>query len=401
MGYSRVGDVGEIRCSLLLARANLMSKRKVAEKPSRLPDCISFGSGPCRKRPGWSLDALADAPVGRSHRSTIGKAKLKKALVDTKRILRLPDDYLVGIVPASDTGAFEMAMWSMLGARPVDVCHWETFGKGWMTDAVNELKLKDVTKFGADWGDLPDLSNTNPSHDIVFTWNGTTSGVRVPDASWIADDREGLTLCDATSAIFAMELPWSKLDVITYSWQKVLGGEGAHGMLILSPRAVQRLESYVPDRPIPKIFRMAKDGKLLSGIFDGETINTPSMLCNEDYLDALEWAESIGGEAELIRRSNENLGVLKRFVEDREWISFLAKDPATISSTSICLSLALSADKVSEIVKLLAAEKAAVDIGSYKDAPPGLRIWGGATVQKEDLEILMEWLDWAYEKVSA
>lgn len=324
------------------------------------------------------------------------------AISETKRLLGVPDDYLVGIVPASDTGAYEMAMWNVLGERDVDICHWESFGKGWFGDAVSHLKLKDtvqVNEITADYGDLPDLSKTNPDNDICFTFNGTTSGVRVHEGcDFIADDRKGLTLCDATSACFAMNMPWSKLDITTYSWQKVLGGEGGHGVLILSPRAVERLESYVPEnRPLPKVFRLTKKGKIEAGIFKGATINTPSMLAVEDYIDALEWAESIGGLPALIKKSEENLAVLEKFVTDNAWIDFLAKDPATRSSTSVCLTLDLTADQIKKFVSMLDSEQVAYDIGGYRDAPPSIRIWCGSTIEQADLEALCPWLTWAYE----
>lgn len=328
------------------------------------------------------------------------------AISETKRILQLPSDYLVGIVPASDTGAYEMAMWNMLGARDVDVCHWESFGKGWFSDAVSHLKLRDsvqVNEHTADYGELPDLSKTSPHNDICFTFNGTTSGVRVPDGcDFIADDRQGLTLCDATSACFAMDMPWSKLDVVTYSWQKVLGGEGAHGVLILSPRAVERLESFTPsNRPLPKIFRMTKKGKLDAGIFKGNTINTPSMLAVEDYIDALSWADSIGGVQGLKQRSLDNLAVIEDFVAKNDWINFLAKDPAIRSSTSVCLTLDLTDEQIKNFVKLLEKESVAYDIGGYRDAPPSIRIWCGSTVEKDDVQKLMPWLEWAFHEVKA
>jgi len=328
------------------------------------------------------------------------------AIDETKRILGLPEDYLVGIVPASDTGAFEMAMWNVLGARNIDVCYWESFGKGWFADAISHLKLRDlveVNEFTADYGDIPALEKTNPDNDVVFTFNGTTSGVRVPaGCSFIADDRQGLTLCDATSACFAMDMPWEKLDITTYSWQKVLGGEGAHGILILSPRAVERLESYTPEnRPLPKIFRLVKKGKIDAAIFKGSTINTPSMLAVEDYLDALAWADSVGGVPGLQKLSLDNLGVLEKFVEDNDWIEFLAKDPATRSSTSVCLTLDLDSDQIKSFVSMLEKENVALDIGGYRDAPPSIRIWCGSTVEKADLEKLMPWLSWAYEEAKS
>lgn len=362
-----------------------------------------FSSGPCKKRPGYDVAKLDSRVAGRSHRSKIGKERLQFAISETKRILGVPDDYHVGIVPASDTGAYEMAMWNMLGQRNVDVCHWESFGKGWFADAISHLKLRDtveVNEFTADYGSLPDMSQTNPEHDICFTFNGTTSGVRVPDGcDFISDSRTGLTLCDATSACFAMDMPWSKLDVTTYSWQKVLGGEGGHGVLILSPRAVERLESYTPEnRPLPKIFRLTKKGKFEAGIFKGATINTPSMLAVEDYIDALQWADSIGGVPALKQLSLDNLAVIEEFVAANDWIDFLAKDPATRSSTSVCLTLDLTADQIKKFVKILEDEGVALDIGGYRDAPPSIRIWCGSTVEKPDVEALMPWLSWAYEQ---
>lgn len=341
--------------------------------------------------------------LGRSHRSKIGKERLALAISETKRLLKIPDDYLVGIVPASDTGAYEMAMWNMLGARDVDICHWESFGKGWFGDAVSHLKLRDivnVNEFTADYGFLPELDKTNPDNDICFTFNGTTSGVRVPEgADFISDDRKGLTLCDATSACFAMNMPWEKLDVTTYSWQKVLGGEGGHGMLILSPRAVERLETYIPEnRPLPKIFRLTKKGKVDGGIFKGATINTPSMLAVEDYIDALAWCDKMGGVDGLIKKSQENLAVIEKFCEENEWIKNLAPDAATRSSTSVCLTLDLNNDQIKKFVALLDKEDVAYDIGGYRDAPPSIRIWCGSTVEKSDLEALMPWLKWAYEE---
>lgn len=324
---------------------------------------------------------------------------LQRAIDETHELLGLPVDYRVGIVPASDTGAMEMALWSLLGQRPVDVFWWESFGKGWLTDAATQLKLEGLHEYSAGYGSIPDLSQANPDHDIVFTWNGTTSGVRVPDGNWISDERTGLTVCDATSAVFAMELPWNKLDVATYSWQKVLGGEGGHGMLILSPRAVERLESWTPPRPMPKVFRLTKGGQLNEGIFRGATINTPSMLCVADYLDALAWVRSIGGVAATVDRSRRNLAVIERFVGEHDWIRFLATEPATRSSTSVCLVVDLPELQVKQMVTLLDQEGVAHDIGAYRDAPAGLRIWCGATVEEADLERLTPWLVWAYETV--
>ena len=369
------------------------------------PANIEFSSGPCKKRPGYDVAALDKRVLGRSHRSKLGKERLAFAISETKRLLGVPDDYLVGIVPASDTGAYEMAMWNVLGARDVDVCHWESFGKGWFADAISHLKLRDtvtVNEHTADYGDLPDLSKTNPDNDICFTFNGTTSGVRVKEGcDFISDDRKGLTLCDATSACFAMNMPWEKLDITTYSWQKVLGGEGAHGVLILSPRAVERLESFAPEnRPLPKIFRLTKKGKLDAGIFKGATINTPSMLAVEDYIDALTWADSLGGVPALVKIAEDNLAVVEKFVnENNSWINFLAKDPATRSSTSVCLTLDLTADEIKAFVALLDKEQVALDIGGYRDAPPSIRIWCGSTVETADVEALMPWLEWAYDEV--
>ena len=367
--------------------------------PSSKPNNPNFSSGPCSKRPGYNLASLDIQTLGRSHRSAVGKSSLSAVCDETKRLLGLPNDYLVGVVPASDTGAFEMAMWSMLGTRDVDVFSWESFGKGWLNDIVNDLKLENVNRYEADYGLLPDLSLASGKNDIVFTWNGTTSGVRVPDGDWIPDDRQGLTLCDATSAVFAMEMPWPKLDVTTFSWQKVLGSEGAHGMIILSPRAVERLETYTPPWPLPKIFRLTKKGKLIDGIFRGETINTPSMLCVADYLDALEWIESIGGLSGAIARSEANLAVIRKFVNDTPWLNFLAQDPETVSNTSVCLSLDASPEQVKEISKLLESESVAFDIGAYRDAPPGLRIWCGATIEKSDVALLTDWIRWAYVSI--
>lgn len=342
--------------------------------------------------------------LGRSHRSKIGKERLAYAISETKRLLGVPDDYLVGIVPASDTGAYEMAMWNVLGARDIDICHWESFGKGWFADAISHLNLRDtvtVNEHTAEYGELPDLSKTSPDNDICFTFNGTTSGVRVQDGcDFISDDRAGLTLCDATSACFAMNMPWEKLDITTYSWQKVLGGEGGHGVLILSPRAVDRLESFAPEnRPLPKIFRLTKKGKVDGGIFKGATINTPSMLAVEDYIDALTWADSIGGVPALIKRAEDNLAVVSAFVEENDFVNFLAVDPATRSSTSVCLTLDLTADEIKKLVALLETEEVALDIGGYRDAPPSIRIWCGSTVETDDVKALMPWLKWAYEEV--
>ena len=370
-------------------------------RPTRKPQVPNFSSGPCAKRPGYDVAALDLSALGRSHRSALGKQLLGAACSETARILGLPAGWRVGIVPASDTGAVEMALWSLLGARGVDMLAWESFGAGWVTDVVKQLKLKDVTRHEAGYGELPDLSKVNFDNDVVFTWNGTTSGVRVPDGDWIPDDRAGLTICDATSAVFAMALPWHKLDVVTYSWQKVLGGEGAHGMLILGPRAVQRLESYTPPWPLPKIFRLTSGGKLSEGIFQGDTINTPSMLCVADYLDALQWCERVGGVPGTIARSTANLKAIEDFVATHPWISFLAKTPETRSNTSVCLSLELPAEQVKALVKLLEKEGVAYDIGSYKDAPPGIRIWCGATVETADVQALLPWLAWAYEQVKA
>ena len=380
-------------------------------EPGVRPNNPNFSSGPCAKRPGWTVEALADAPVGRSHRAKIGKAKLAEAINLTREVLEVPANYRIGIVPASDTGAVEMALWSLLGARGVDMLAWESFGSGWVTDVVKQLKLTDVRKLEAPYGELPDLTKVDFDRDVVFTWNGTTSGVRVPNADFIPADRKGLTICDATSAAFAQNLDFSKLDVVTFSWQKVLGGEGAHGVLILGPRAVERLETYTPAWPLPKIFRMTKGGKLIEGIFEGATINTPSMLCVEDYLDALKWAKSIGGLKTLMKRADENFAVLDKFVAKTPWIEFLAKDPATRSNTSVCFKIVdpavvkLDADKQAAFAKAIVnrLEKAGVahDIGAYRDAPSGLRIWAGATIEAHDLQALTEWLDWAFKAEKA
>lgn len=378
-----------------------MAKAKAKNmKPNTKPNNPNFSSGPCSKRPGYSLDQLQIDTLGRSHRSSLGKKALGLACTETAKILGLPEGYRVGVVPASDTGAVEMIMWSVLGQRPVDIFAWESFGRGWLTDAVKQLKLDNLNSYTADYGSLPDMSQANPDNDCIFTWNGTTSGVKVPNADWISDDRTGLTICDATSAVFAMDMPWEKLDVVTYSWQKVLGGEGAHGMIILSPRAVERLESYSPPWPLPKIFRLTKGGKLIEGIFRGATINTPSMLCVADYLDALQWVQSIGGLPGAIAKSEANLAAIKAFVDSNSWIDFLAQEPDQISNTSVCLSLDLDADQVKQMVALLAEEAVAFDIGAYRDAPAGLRIWCGATVEQSDIEALLPWLEWAYTKVA-
>jgi len=377
----------------------------VSVKPDRRPANPNFSSGPCAKRPGWTVDALSDAFLGRSHRAKGGKAKLKAVIDQSKTMLGIPDDYVIGVVPASDTGAVEMAMWSLLGARGVDMLAWESFGKGWVTDVVKQLKLDDVRVLDADYGNLPDLGAVDFSRDVVFTWNGTTSGVRVPDGNWIAADREGLTLCDATSAAFAMDLPWHKLDVVTYSWQKVMGGEAQHGMLVLSPRAVERLETYTPDWPLPKLFRMTKGGKLIGGIFEGATINTPSMLAVEDALDGLAWAGELGGLEGLIARTDANAAAIARWVEASDAVDYLAKTPETRSPTSVCLTITASwftaldgdgrAKAAKRLVQLLDEEGVAYDIGAYRDAPAGLRIWAGATVETADLEALFPWIDWA------
>ena len=382
-----------------------------ATKPGVRPAIPHFSSGPCAKRPGWSLQNLTDAVLGRSHRSKIGKAKLKRAIDLTRDVLEVPADYRIGIVPASDTGAVEMALWSLLGARPVTMLAWESFGEGWVTDVEKQLKLKDVTVIKAPYGELPDLTKVDFSTDVVFTWNGTTSGVRVSDGDWIAGSRKGLTICDATSAAFAQRLDWPKLDVVTFSWQKALGGEGAHGMLILSLRAVERLETYKPAWPLPKIFRLTKSGKLNEGIFAGETINTPSMLCVEDYLDALQWAKSAGGLSATVARSDANAKVLSDWVKTTPWIEHLAKDAAQRSNTSVCLKVIdpavtrLSGDEQAAFAKTLAGllekEGVAYDIAYYRDAPPGLRIWCGATVERRDLEALTSWLEWAFAEAKA
>jgi phosphoserine aminotransferase len=377
-------------------------------KPLVRPSVPHFSSGPCAKRPGWSLSVLTDAALGRSHRSKIGKAKLKRAIELTREVLEVPPDYRIGIVPASDTGALEMALWSLLGALPVTMLAWESFGEGWVSDVANELKLKKLTVLKAAYGEIPDLGKVDPASDVVFTWNGTTSGVRVPNGDWIAADRKGLAICDATSACFAQALDWGKLDVVTFSWQKALGGEAAHGMLIVSPRAVERLESYAPPWPLPKIFRLTKAGKLNQGIFEGETINTPSMLCVEDYLDTLKWAKSVGGLKALMARADANAAVIAEWVARTPWIEFLAKDPAVRSNTSVCLKVVdpavakLPAAAQGAFVKAIAAvlekEGVAYDIDAHRDAPAGLRIWCGSTVERADVEALTVWLDWAFAR---
>jgi phosphoserine aminotransferase len=380
-------------------------------RPSLRPRIPHFSSGPCAKRPGWSLAALERACLGRSHRAKDGKAKLAEAIELSRAVLGIPQDYRIGIVPASDTGAVEMALWSLLGARGVDLLAWESFGSGWVTDVAKQLKLKDARTLEAPYGELPDLAKVDFARDVVFTWNGTTSGVRVPDGEWIPSARDGLTICDATSAAFAMDLPWPKLDVTTWSWQKVLGGEAAHGMLVLSPRAVERLTTYTPAWPLPKIFRLTQGGKLIEGVFKGETINTPSMLCVEDAIDGLTWAQSIGGLKALIARSEGNLAAIEAWVARTGWAGFLAADKRIRSCTSVCLKIvdpavaSLPAEQRAavskQLVTLLEQEKVAYDIDAYRDAPPGLRIWAGATVEQSDLEALFPWLDWAFAQVRA
>jgi phosphoserine aminotransferase len=382
-----------------------------AAKPASRPHVPHFSSGPCAKRPGWTPQNLKDAALGRSHRAKIGKEKLKRAIDLTREVLEVPADYRIGIVPASDTGAVEMALWSLLGARPVTAVSWESFGETWTGDILNQLKLKDVTKLAATYGEIPDLSKVDPASDIVFTWNGTTSGVRVPNADWISAKREGLAICDATSAAFAQPLDWPKLDVVTFSWQKALGGEAAHGMLVLSPRAVERLESYKPAWPLPKIFRMTKGGKLNAGIFEGETINTPSMLCVEDYLDALNWGKSIGGLKALMARADANTKVLADWKAKTPWVDFLAKDPAIRSNTSVCMRVVdpaitsltpdAQADFCKKLVALVEKENAGFDFAHYRDAPAGLRIWCGATVDAKDIALLTQWIDWAFAEGKA
>jgi phosphoserine aminotransferase len=380
-------------------------------KPASRPAVPHFSSGPCAKRPGWTPQNIKDAALGRSHRAKIGKEKLKRAIDLTREVLEVPADYRIGIVPASDTGAVEMALWSLLGACPVTTLSWESFGEGWTSDIINQLKLKDVTKLAVGYGDIPDLSKVDPASDIVFTWNGTTSGVRVPNADWISAEREGLAICDATSAAYAQALDWPKLDVVTFSWQKALGGEAGHGMLVLSPRAVERLETYKPAWPLPKIFRMTKGGKLNEGIFVGETINTPSMLCVEDYLDALNWAKSVGGLKALMARANANLKVLENWQAKTPWIDFLARTPAIRSNTSVCMTVTDSAvasltsdaqiDFIKKMVGLVEKEGAGFDFAGHRDAPAGLRIWCGATIEASDVALLTQWIDWAFAETKA
>jgi len=371
------------------------------EKPIIKPNNPHFSSGPCSKRPGWTIDVLFDALTGRSHRSAPGKSKLKDVIEKHRAILGIPDDYKIGIVPASDTGAVEMALWSMLGAKPVDVFAWESFSTDWLKDIKDHLKLENIHAYTAAYGDIPDLSNHNPDHDCVFAWNGTTSGVRVPNGDWINDNRTGITICDATSAVFAYEMPWDKLDVTTWSWQKVLGGEAAHGMIVLSPRAVHRLETYTPVRPLPKIFRMTKNAMLNDGIFNGATINTPSMIAVEDCLDALNWVDSIGGVKETIKRSQNNYEAIRQWVNHHDWVDFLPSKPDIRSTTSVCLTLNTTHKEnpdncVKSIVKILDEENVAKDINAYRDAPSGLRIWCGATIETSDIEKLLPWIEWAY-----
>ncbi len=375
------------------------------EKPVTRPSRLEFSSGPCAKRPGWSPHNFSQNSLGRSHRASVGKSRLKQVIDMTRNLLGIPDDYRIGIVPGSDTGAVEMAMWSLLGQRPVDILAWESFGQGWVTDAVKQLKIN-PNVFTAPYGEIADLSAVNPDHDLIFTWNGTTSGVRVPNADFISPDREGLTICDATSAVFAQPLEWDKLDVITWSWQKVLGSEGAHGMLVLSPRAAQRLETYTPPWPLPKIFRLTKGGKIIEGIFEGATINTPSMLCVEDVIDAMTWAQNLGGLSAMQARADNNLKILSNWIESTPWVEFLCKDQSIRSNTSVCLSISDTAINalpggaqqkfIKSMTTLLDQENAAYDIGGYRDAPPGLRIWCGATIDSADLVALTPWLDWAF-----
>jgi len=379
----------------------------IIEKPSAKPTNPQFSCGPCTKRPGWSVEALNDAWLGRSHRAAGGKAKLKEVIDRHVELLGLPEGYRCAIVPASDTGAVELAMWNLLGARGVDMAGWESFGLDWLKDAKDELKLEDCNYYQAPYGQLPDMAQIDTDRDVVFTWNGTTSGVRVPNADWIKDDRQGLTICDATSAVFAYDMPWEKLDVVTWSWQKVLGSEAAHGMLVLSPRAVERLETFTPDRAIPKIFRLTKKGKLMDGTFKGATLNTPSMLATEDCLDALKWVESIGGLSTMVQRSADNFKAVADWIAETDWAEFLAEDPDTLSYTSICIKITdewftaqdddARAAFVKGMTKLLEDENVAYDINGYRAAPPGIRIWGGGTIEPSDMQLLMPWLDWAYQ----
>ena len=381
----------------------------MTEKPHNKPECLNFSSGPCTKRPGWSVDILKNASLGRSHRSPEGKLKLSSAIDLTREILEIPEDYKIGIVPASDTGAIEMAMWNLLGSRPVEVLSWEVFGKDWKKDVEEQLKIPGSTYHDVEFGIIPDLNKINFNNDIIFTWNGTTSGAKVPHANWIPSNRKGLTLCDATSAVFAQELDWSKLDATTFSWQKVLGGEAAHGILILSPRAIELLENYSPSWPIPKIFRLTKNKKLIEGVFRGETLNTPSMLCVEDYIDALEWVKSIGGYQGTIKRADHNFSIIKKWVDQSNWVDFLCESEENLSNTSVCLKFSNNLSKLNEvdqrafaiaIGKLLNDEKVAYDIVNHRSAPPGLRIWAGATVESDDIAKLLPWLDWAFKKIS-
>ena len=381
----------------------------MTEKPHNKPECLNFSSGPCTKRPGWSVDILKNASLGRSHRSPEGKLKLSSAIDLTREILEIPEDYKIGIVPASDTGAIEMAMWNLLGSRPVEVLSWEVFGKDWKKDVEEQLKIPGSTYHDVEFGIIPDLNKINFNNDIIFTWNGTTSGAKVPHANWIPSNRKGLTLCDATSAVFAQELDWSKLDATTFSWQKVLGGEAAHGILILSPRAIELLENYSPSWPIPKIFRLTKNKKLIEGVFRGETLNTPSMLCVEDYIDALEWVKSIGGYQGTIKRADNNFSIIKKWVDQSNWVDFLCESEENLSNTSVCLKFSNNLSELNEvdqrafakaIGKLLNDEKVAYDIVNHRSAPPGLRIWAGATVESDDIAKLLPWLDWAFKKIS-
>ena len=381
----------------------------MTEKPHNKPECLNFSSGPCTKRPGWSVDILKNASLGRSHRSPEGKLKLSIAIDLTREQLEIPDDYKIGIVPASDTGAIEMAMWNLLGSRPVEVLSWEVFGKDWKKDVEEQLKIPGSTYHDVEFGIIPDLYKINFDNDIIFTWNGTTSGAKVPNADWIPNNRKGLTLCDATSAVFAQDLDWSKLDATTFSWQKVLGGEAAHGILILSPRAIELLENYSPSWPIPKIFRLTKNKKLIEGVFRGETLNTPSMLCVEDYIDALEWVKSIGGYQGTIKRADHNYSIIKKWVDQSNWVDFLCESEENLSNTSVCLKFSNNLSELNEvdqrafakaIGKLLNDEKVAYDIVNHRSAPPGLRIWAGATVESDDIAKLLPWLDWAFNKIN-